>query len=287
MSGDIIAVSLLNAVSYAILLFLIASGLALIYGVMGVLNLAHGSLYMLGAYLGLTAVRLGGNWVLAIFAAGVMVAVVGLAMDRGILSHLYKRVGEQALITVGLVYIFLNAVIWIWGPFSKMGNPPTILSANIEIGSFQFPSYRFFLIAVGLAIAAGLWLLQDKTRAGAIVRAGMQDKEMTMALGIDYALVSTAIFCLGGFLAGVAGFMGTPLLGAYWGMGIDVLLLAIIAVVVGGVGYVQGTLLGAILIGVIDSFGKVLFPDLAYFTIYLVMIVVLVVRPSGLLARKR
>jgi branched-chain amino acid transport system permease protein len=282
---DMLAIKLLNGISYAMILFLMASGLSLILGVMGILNLAHGTLYMLGAYIGLTVASLGGNWIVALLASGISAGIIGLLFERAFLSRLYKQVNAQVLLTLGLVYVFANVVLWIWGPISKIGAAPAIVSGGVSIGGFSFPIYRFLLILIGLIAFAGLWWFEAKTRAGAIIRAGMDDKEMTIGLGINYGLISSAIFILGAMMGGLAGFIGSPIVGAHPEMSMSILLLAVIVVVVGGVGSVKGALLGALVIGLIDSFGKAYFPDFALFTIYLTMIIVLLVRPSGILGR--
>ena len=203
---DAILANILNGVSYAFILFLIASGLSLIFGTMGILNLAHGALYMLGAFVGLTVARYLDNFWLAALLGALGVGFIGLILERLLLSRLYRQLNEQALLTLGLVYIFANAVLWIWGPWAKMGSPPAILSGPISIWGFTFPVYRLGLILIGLVIFAGLWWLQDKTRTGARVRAGMEDKEMTIGLGINYGFISTAVFILGAMMGGLAGF---------------------------------------------------------------------------------
>jgi branched-chain amino acid transport system permease protein len=285
MNINILAVSFLNGISYGMILFLIACGFSLIFGVMGILNLAHGALYMLGAYFGLTVASYGTNFFLAALAGAVGAGLVGLVLERSFLAHLYKQIDEQVLLTLGIVYIFSNMVLWIWGPFPKMGVAP--VSGYIDVGTFSFPTYRLLLIVVGLAVAIGLYFFQERSRYGAIIRAGMYDKRMTMGLGINYGLVSSLVFILGAFMAGLAGFIGAPIVGAYPSMSFEILLLALVVIVIGGVGYIQGALLGAILIGLIDAFGKAFFPDFAMFTIYLVMIIVLLVKPAGLLGRAR
>ena len=281
-----IAVNLLNGVSYGMVLFIIASGLSLILGVMGILNLAHGAFYVLGAYIGLTLIGQGWNFLLSALIAGVVVGLLGLALERVFLARLYKQVNEQVLLTLGLVYIYWNVILWIWGPWSRLGTAPSILQGDISMGSFSYPLYRVSIILIGLAIFAGLWFIEEKTRIGAIMRAGMDDKQMTGGLGINYALFSSFVFFLGAWLGGLAGFLGTPILGIQPGLSIDILLVAIIVIVIGGVGHSLGALLGAILIGIIDSFGKAYFPDFAMFTIYLAMIVILLSKPSGLLGRR-
>ena len=285
---DVILTNFLNGLSYAFILFLIASGLSLIFGVMGILNLAHGTLYMLGAYFGLTAAKAwGGNFWLGVVIAAVGVGLVGLLLERVFLSRLYHKINEQALLTLGIVYIGANVVLWIWGPWSLMGKPPNFLSTSIGIGDFSFPIYRFGLIVIGLAIYFCLWWLQDKTRIGARIRAGMDDKEMTIGLGVDYGLISSAIFIVGAVMGGLAGFLGAPIIGIYPEISMQILLLAMIVVIVGGLGNIQGALIGSLIIGLIDTFGKAYFSDFAMFTVYLIFIIMLLVRPTGLLGRKK
>ncbi|HJW74147.1 MAG TPA: branched-chain amino acid ABC transporter permease [Thermoleophilia bacterium] len=276
----------LNGLSYAFILFLVAAGFSLTFGVMGVLNLSHGALYMLGAYFGLAvAGKLDAFW-FAVVISALGLALVGFAIYYFFLKHLYGRVPEQGVLTIGLAYVIANIVLWIWGPFAKMSTTPEWLSGVVRVGGLAFPIYRLFIIAVGLVVLGVLWWMQDRTRVGAIIRAGMDNKDMTVSLGINYGLVSTLVFLFGIALAGAAGYLGTPILGAYPSMGDTLLLLTLVVVIVGGTGYIQGTMLGALIIGVLDTFGKAYFPEAALFTSYVIFIIVLLVRPSGLIGRK-
>lgn len=285
---DIFALNLLNGISYGMILFLLASGISLIWGVMGILNLAHGALYMVGAYVGWSlTIQNGWNYWIALLMGGVASGLVGLVMERVFFRRLYKQHLEQVLLTFGFVYILTNLCIWIWGPQYQAPFDAPILAGSFHfLGDFTYPVGRVAVIFVGGIIAIGLWWLQDKTRVGAMVRAGMDDKEMTMALGINLALVSTVVFCLGSFIAGFAGVFGAQLVGVNPGLSLEILLKSMVVLVIGGVGSIQGALLGGILIGNIDAFGTVLFPELAMFLIYLAMVIVLVVRPHGLLGRR-
>ncbi len=276
---------LLTGVSYGMILFLIASGLSLILGVMGILNLAHGSLYMLGAYIGLAVSASTGNFWIGALAGGAAVGVIGLLLERGFLRRLYRQFNDQVLLTLGFVYIFGNGAAWLWGSFPKLGKAPAELSASIPMGDLNFPVYRLALIVIGLAVAGALWWMQNRTRVGAIVRAGMDDREMVLGLGINFRLVSTGVFFMGAFVAGLAGFLGTPIQGASSELGFPILIQALIVVIVGGVGRVEGTLLGALVIGLMDSLGKTFFPQFSSFTIYVVFILILLFRPTGLLGR--
>lgn len=278
-------VNLLNGVSYGMILFIIASGLSLIFGVMGILNLAHGALYVLGAYIGLSLAGHGFNFALAALFAGLAVGIVGFALERLFLGRLYKQINEQVLLTLGVVFILSNTFLWVWGPMAMIGKSPALLSNSLQIGDTSYPQYRLAIIIIGLLIFLGLWFLQEKTRVGATIRAGMDDKQMTIGMGINYNVFASFVFFLGAFLGGLAGYLGTPVIGVQPGISLDILLFAMIIIVVGGVGSIQGALLGAILIGVVDAFGRTYFPDIALYTVYLTMIIILIVRPSGLLGR--
>jgi branched-chain amino acid transport system permease protein len=256
---------LLNGLSYGMILFIIASGLSLIFGVMGILNLAHGALYVLGAFIGVSLVSGGMNFFLAALIVAVVIGILGLILERVFLGRLYKQLNEQVLLTLGLVYIIGNIVLWVWGQHQRI---------------FSLPSFL-----IGILIFIGLWLFQERTRTGAIIRAGMDDKQMTIGMGVNYGLFASFIFFLGCLLGGLAGFLATPMIGIHPAISIDILLFAVIVIVVGGVGNVQGALLGAVVIGLIDSFGKAYFPDFALFTVYLAMIIILLVRPFGILGR--
>jgi len=271
------------------ILFLMACGFSLIYGVMGILNLAHGVLYMLGAYFGLTIAMLGGtgNFLLATLTGAVGAGLMGLFWERLFLARLYKQIPEQVLLTLGLIYIFSNLVLWVYGPMAKMGTPPAFASSSVVILGTSISIYRLFIIMIGIVVAIGIYFFQERTRYGAIIRAGLSDKEMTIALGINYGLVSSLVFFLGAFMAGLAGYLGVPIVGALPSMSFDILLFAVAVMVIGGMGYIEGALLGAMVIGLIDSFGKVYFPDFAMFTIYVAMVIILLVRPIGLLGRTR
>jgi branched-chain amino acid transport system permease protein len=279
-------ITTLNGISYAFILFLLAAGFSLTFGVMGVINLAHGALYVLGAYFGLAVVNSLGSFWLGVVMAALGVGLVGLGIYFFFLRHLYGKVPEQAVLTIGLGYALANIILWIWGPFAKMGMTPELFVGVVRVGDLAFPIYRLFIVGVGVALLILLWWMQDKTRVGAIIRAGMDNKEMTRSLGINYGLVSTMVFLFGAGLAGFAGILGAPILGAFPSMGDALLLLTLMVVVVGGTGYIQGTMLGALIIGLLDTFGKAYVPQAALFTSYVVFIIVLLVRPSGLIGRK-
>jgi branched-chain amino acid transport system permease protein len=280
-------INLLNGLSYGMVLFLIASGMSIVMGAMNITNLAHGVLYMVGAYVGwTTAVKYGAPFVIGLVAGGLGAGIVGLVIERGFLRHLYKKPNEQVLLTFGFVYILTNLCLWVWGGWPRMPFTAKVLAGSIEIMGKTYPKARLATIIIGFVLAIILWWLQDRTRIGAMVRAGMDNKEMTMGLGINLERVFASVFFVASCIAGVAGVLGAQLLGVYNALGLEILLLALIVIIVGGVGSIQGALLGGLLIGVIDAFGKALFPRLAMFTMYFTMIVVLLLRPSGLLGRK-
>jgi len=289
---DVLPAHFLIGLSLGFILFLLATGLTLTMGLMRIVNLAHGALYMVGGYAGLSVARLTEDLVgrdlaflLGVLAGGLCAGLLGLIMETGFLRRLYKRELDQVLLTIGFIYILTNLTQWVWGPVPEYGYIPSILSGSIPVGGITFPVFRLAIIGFGLAAAAGLWLFQEKTRVGAIIRAGMDNKEMTMGLGINLKLVFTGVFTLGAFVAGFCGLIGAPLLGVNLGVGWDALLLAMIVVIVGGTGSVQGALVGGIVIGLVVAFGKAYFPQLAYFTMYLVLIIILLFRPSGLMGR--
>lgn len=278
-------VNTLNGISFGMILFLLATGLSLTLGVMGILNLAHGALFMAGAFVGWAVVTGGGNFWLAALLGGIIAGLIGLVIERAFLRRLYKLLDDQVLLTLGFVYILGNLCLWIYGGHGRVAPPPSLLAFSIGIGDYAFPVYRLALIIIGAAAFIGLWWLQEKTRAGAIIRAGMDDKEMTVGLGLNYDLICSAVFVLGTFAGGFAGVLALPIIGIAFFMSWDILLYALIVVVVGGTGSIQGALAGALAIGLIDAFGKALIPDFAMFTMYVALIIILLVKPTGLLGR--
>lgn len=284
---DFFLLNLLSGMSFGVILFLIASGLSIFLGFMGILNLSHGALYMVGGYVGwFLAISHGLNFWLAVLVAGLFVALLGLIIERGLLRHLLGQRSEQVLLTFGLIYILTNLSIWIWGADVRIPFTAPFLSGSISIFGVQYPVGRLAIILIGVILIIGLWWLQERTRYGAIVRAGMFDRQMVMGMGINIGLVSTVVFVFASFIAGCAGVIGAQLLGVYPDLSLDVLLLGLAVVVIGGIGDVRGALLGSMVIGLIDAFGKALFPEISTFIIYLTMIIILLVRPIGLLGRK-
>jgi branched-chain amino acid transport system permease protein len=274
---------LLNGLSFGMLLFLLAAGLSLIFGLMRILNLAHGSYYLLGAYVALSVVRATGSLPLATLAGIAVVVTLGVAMERLFLRRLpHQDELPQALLTFGFLLIIGDAALWIWGGTPHSLPKPELLSGPVRLGPVVFPSYRLFLIGTGLVIGLALWTLQERTRIGAMVRAAVDDAEIARTTGINVSRLSTLVFGLGAALAALGGILAGPVLGMYPGADFEILLLAFVVVIVGGLGSLKGAFVGGLLVGCLDNFGKTLFPELAYFTMFAPMAVILAVRPTGL-----
>ena len=275
-----------NGLSYGALLFLLASGLSLIFGVMRIVNLAHGSFFLLGGYVALTVIWTTGSWLLALPVAALVIAVVGLLMERVFLRPLGFDPLRQVLLTVGFAYLFQQAALDIWGGDNLDIIAPGMLKESVVVGGFYFPIYRAFMIGMALVMGLILWLTMEKTRMGAMVRATVDDSEMARGVGIDTSRVSMFIFALGGFLAGLGGVIGGAFLGIYPGLDFEILPLAFAVVIIGGMGSLGGAAIGALLVGLADNFGKALFPEVSYFTLYAPMAVILAVKPTGLFGRE-
>jgi branched-subunit amino acid ABC-type transport system permease component len=276
----------LNGLAYGVLLFLLSVGLTLIFGMLDVVNLAHGSFYMIGAYVGLALIGLTGNFWLALLAAPAVVGLIGVVIERACLRPLYRRPPlDQVLLTFGFIYLFEDLVKWIWGGHIRSIPAPAALAGSVSLGGAIYPSYRLFVIVFGLAMAVALWLLIERTRLGAIIRAGVFDAEMAAGLGIDIRRVFTAVFAFGAALAGLSGVIAGPIQSAYPAMGVSILIPALIVVVVGGLGSLKGSLVGSLIIGQAETFGKVWLPEAAMLIIYIVMALVVLLRPQGLFGR--
>ncbi len=292
---------LLNGLQFGIMLFLLAAGLTLIFGIMGVINLAHGSLYMLGAFVAAAVTNWSGSFLVGAAVALPAAALAGIAVEVVVIRRLYARDHlDQVLATFGLILFANEAVAMVWGRPPQFVRVPPFLDGAVEIvPGVPYPVYRLAIIAVGLAVAVGLWLLIQRTRIGMLIRAGATHREMVAALGVDIRLLYTAVFGLGALLAGLAGVMAGPLFSVQVGMGEQILILTFVVIVIGGLGSIRGALAGALLVGLTDTLGRsflksglalVLPPSaadgigaaLASMLIYLLMAVVLVLRPRGL-----
>jgi len=275
-----------NGISYGALLFLLASGLTLIFGVMRIVNLSHGAYFLLGGYVALSVIAATGSWVLAIPVAALVVAVIGLVMERVFLRRLGFEPLRQVLLTVGFAYLFQQAALDIWGGDSKDIIPPDLLRGSTVVGGLHLPMYRIFMIATAVVVGAILWLLMEKTRAGAMIRAAVDDSEMARGVGIDTSRVSMFIFALGAFLAGLGGVVGGGFLGVYPGLDFEILPIAFAVVIIGGMGSLTGAAVGSLIVGLADNFGKALFPEVSYFTLYAPMVLILALKPTGLFGRE-
>jgi len=334
-----------NGVSYGALLFLVGSGLSLIFGVMRIVNLSHGAYFLWGGYIALSVIHMTGSWALSLPIAALAVALIGIAMERlflrsegfeflrtavialglGVLVSLaVARWGQfmgdgwsqliivaaiatvgfyfllnrisivpietdvlrQVLLTVGFAFLFQQAALDIWGGNNMDINPPTELTQSIVVGGVYLPLYRVFMIAMAFAIGIVLWLVMEKTRMGAAVRATVDDAQMARGVGIDTTRVSMFIFALGAFLAALGGVIGGAFLGIYPGLDFEILPLAFAVVIIGGMGSLGGAAIGALAVGLADNFGKALFPEVSYFTLYAPMVLILAVKPTGLFGRE-
>ena len=292
---------LLNGLQFGVMLFLLAAGLTLIFGIMGVINLAHGSLYMVGAYATAFAAAQTGSVLLAILAGLAAAAIVGMAMELVVLRRLYARDHlDQVLATFALILIFNQSVTLLFGRQPLFVSVPSVLNGSVQLlPGLTYPIYRLIIIAVGLLVALGLYLLINRTRIGMLVRAGATHREMVRALGVDIRLLYTAVFGLGALLAGLAGLMAGPILAVQVGMGEQILIMTFVVVVIGGVGSIRGAFFGALLVGLVDTVLRAFLPGLlrqvmtgseadalgaglASMGIYMLMAVVLLVRPKGL-----
>ncbi len=334
-----------NGISYGALLFLVGSGLSLIFGVMRIVNLSHGAYFLLGGYVALSVIWTTGSWYLAIPVAAVAIAVVGLLMERlflrsegleylrnaiialgvavlislaidrsvpfisdgwipfiavtaAIAVGLYFLLGRisvvaieadplrQVLLTVGFAFLFQQAALDLWTGNNFDINPPAALSQSIVVGGLYLPLYRAFMIATAVVIGIALWLAMEKTRMGAAVRATVDDAQMARGVGIDTSRISMFIFALGAFLAALGGVIGGGFLGIYPGLDFEILPLAFAVVIIGGMGSLGGAAIGALVVGLADNFGKALFPEVSYFTLYAPMALILAIKPTGLFGRE-
>jgi len=274
-----------NGISYAALLFLLGGGLTLIFGVMKIVNIAHGSFYLVGGYLGVALFAATGNFYLALLGAALAVAAGGVVLERVFLRAVEGDDLRQMLLTMGIALFFQDACLLVWGgdPFSLRG--PAYFAQSVKLGGFTFPILRLFMIAAAGVLFVVLWWFQEKTRAGAMVRAAIDNAEMTEALGINVPILKMAVFGLGAFLAGVAGVVGSAFMGIYPGLDFEILPYAFVVVIVGGMGSLSGAFVAALVLGLLDNFGKALFPEISYFTLFAPMAIVLAFRPTGLFGR--
>ena len=274
-----------NGISYGALLFLLAGGLSLIFGMMRIVNMTHGSYYLLGGYVGLTVIGRTKSFPLAILLGALAIAVIGLGEWNAFLKRLSGQELGQVLTTMGFALIFQDLALITWGGDPYTIPVPAMLSGAYTIGQLYFPVYRFFIVAVAGAVAVILWLVLERTRVGAMMRATVDDPEMARGVGINVYRISMIVFALGAFLAAVAGVVAGGFVGVYPGADFEILPYAFVVVIVGGMGSLKGALIGSLLVGLLDNFGKALFPELSYFTLFAPMAAILAVWPTGLYGR--
>ena len=277
-------IQVLNSVQYGLLLFLLAAGLTLIFGIMGVVNLAHGSFYMIGAYLGYGLTAQTGSLALALAGGAALSVGLGWLLERVLFRHFYHRDHlDQVLMTFGLIYILEESRSILWGDDVHGVPMPELLAGSIQLtDNLSYPHYRLFISALCLLLALGLYVLISKTRVGMRIRAGAFNSDMTEALGINIRRLHALVFALGVGLAAVAGILAAPISSVYPNMGSQVLIMCFVVVVIGGIGSVRGAMIAALLVGLVDTFGKVLLPSVASMGVYVLMALVLLWRPQGL-----
>ena len=277
----------LNGISMGALLFLLASGFTLTFGLARFINLAHGAFYLFGGYLGLTVLRATGSFWLALLAGGAGIIVVSHFIERFLFRRIRDNILAQVLLTVGVAYVLADIALVIWGGNPLRVLPPVFARGPIDLpGGIVYPRYRFFLIVFGAIVAGVLWLLYKKTQLGAIVRAGVDDREMVNAVGINIDRLFGLVFALAAFLAGLSGVAGGAFLTLYPGAEWEILVLALVVVIIGGLGSLGGAMVGSLIVGLVDAYGRWLLPEFSYFMVFGPMALLLLFRPIGLFGRE-
>lgn len=275
----------LNSLALGGVLFTLAAGFSLIFGLMRIANLSHGAYFMLGAYVGWQVLDNGHNFFVAMLAAAASSALLGAVVERLILRRLAGNALSQVLATLGIAFVIADFSLWVWGGDPRPVSGPSFLSGAVWLFGFAFPLYRVSIVVFSIALAIVLWVLLEKTRIGMMIRASVDDMQMARGIGIPSSRLFTAVFCFGTALAGLGGVLAAPILSVYPGMDTDMLPLALVVVILGGVGSLVGAFVGSFLIGFVYTFGQVLLPDLAYIVLFLPMVIILAVRPRGLFGR--
>jgi branched-chain amino acid transport system permease protein len=284
-SGRFLLFQLLNGLSFGALLFFLSSGFTLIFGLMRIVNLAHGAVYLVGGYVGLTTILTFDNFWLGLIAGPLAAAAIGLITERLLLRRIRGLELPEVLLTVGLALVLADLSLAIWGGDPRQVPLPSYLAGSVALGNVTYPVYRLLVVVLAILVGIGLFLVQSRTRIGAIVRAGVDDRETISALGININLVFTIVFVVGALLAGLSGVIGGGLLSLLPGTDAEILLLGLVVVIIGGLGSLPGAAIGSVLVGLIDAFGRALLPELSFVTLFAPMAIVLVVRPTGLLGR--
>jgi branched-chain amino acid transport system permease protein len=275
----------LNSLALGGVLFMLAAGFSLIFGLMRIANLSHGAYFMLGAYVGLSLLRSGASFVVAMLVAGLAVGCLGAVVERVVLRRLAGNPLSQVLATLGIAFIIADFCLWFWGGDPQPVSPPPLLAGAVRVFGMAFPLYRLAVLLIAIAVALLLWLLLEKTRIGMMIRASVDDMQMARSIGIPAPWLFVLVFSLGTALAAIGGVVAAPILSVYPGMEADTLPLALVVVILGGLGSLFGAFVGSFVVGFIYTFGQVLLPDLAYIILFLPMVVILAVRPRGLFGR--
>ena len=279
------AIQTLNSLALGGLLFMLSSGFALIFGLMRIANLSHGAYFMFGAYIGLAVLDRGHGFGVAVIAAGLAVGIMGGIVERVVLRRLAGNTLSQVLATLGVAFVIADGALWIWGGDPRPVSPPEFLAGGVQLFGLTFPLYRLAVLVFSILVAIGLWALLDKTRLGVMIRASVDDRQMAQGIGVPATKLFTVVFCLGTALAGLGGVIAAPILSVYPGLDADMLPLALVVVILGGSGSLLGSFVGSLVVGFIYNFGQALLPELAYFVLFLPMLLVLLLRPQGLFGR--
>lgn len=275
----------LNSLALGGVLFILAAGFSLIFGLMRIANLSHGAYFMLGAYVGLSLLRSGASFPVAMLVAGLAVGTLGAVVERFVLRRLAGNPLSQVLATLGIAFVIADFCLWFWGGDPQPVSAPQALSGVVRVFGLAFPLYRLAVLLFAIAVALLLWLLLEKTRIGMMIRASVDDMQMARSVGIPAPWLYVIVFSLGTALAGIGGVVAAPILSVYPGMEADTLPLALVVVILGGLGSLFGAFVGSFVVGFIYTFGQVLLPDLAYIILFLPMVVILAMRPRGLFGR--
>ena len=285
MSLGYLGTQVLNGLSFGALLFLLASGFTLIFGLMRIVNLAHGAFYLLGGNVAISVAAATGSYWLGLVAAVAVTALVGLASERVLLRPVRNNELLEVLVTVGLAFVIADLSLWAFGGNPRSLGVPEFLTGSVTMGSITFPRYRLALVVVATAVAVGLKLVQSRTRIGTVIRAGVDDRETVSSLGINIERVFTMLFVFGAALAGLAGVAAAGILTMRPGADTEILLFALVVVIIGGLGSIEGAAVGSVFIGLVDTFSRLWLPEFSYFAVFAPMALVLVLRPQGLLGK--
>jgi len=275
---------ILNGLSFGGLLFFLAAGFTMIFGLMRISNLAHGGFYLMGGYFGVM-IGIATNFWIGMIAGGVLVMLIGVLTERVLLRPIRGLEKPEVLLTIGLTFVLGDVSLAIWGGDPRVTELPAYMKGPVQIGDFFYPKYRLFVLGFAIILAGVLFYIDRRTKIGAMVRAGVDDRETVAALGINIKAVFTGAFMFGAFIAGMSGVIGGGFLFLIPGQDFEILLFALVVVIIGGLGSLEGAALGAVVVGLIDAFGKALLPNLSFFTLFAPMAIILIVRPSGLLGK--